>query len=84
MHSISDFDVVTVSYDAPRQGVPESVGFDIEVKMTTPDDLAATPAAEVERMVSATLAMVRPRALTARCRPRSVRQWHWHLLRQWH
>ncbi|KAK9830606.1 hypothetical protein WJX81_004355, partial [Elliptochloris bilobata] len=40
------------------KGVPESVGFDIEVKMTTPDNLPAAPAAEVERMVSAILATV--------------------------
>ena len=61
--------------DARRQGVPESVSFDIEVKMTTPDDLAATPAAEVERMVSATLAIVRPSTLTAHCRRRHLRHW---------
>lgn len=44
---------------AAHQGVPESVGFDIEVKMTTPDNLPAAPAAEVERMVSAILDTVR-------------------------
>jgi len=44
---------------AAHQGVPESVGFDIEVKMTTPDNLPAAPTAEVERMVSAILDTVR-------------------------
>lgn len=33
--------------------------------MTTPDDLPATPAAEVERMVSVTLTTVRPSVLNA-------------------
>lgn len=39
--------------------VPESVGFDIEVKMTTPDSAPATPPAEVARVVGAILAEVR-------------------------
>ncbi|PSC67608.1 Glycerophosphodiester phosphodiesterase GDE1 isoform B [Micractinium conductrix] len=38
--------------------IPPSVAFDIEIKMATPNDLAVTPPAEVERMVSATLAAV--------------------------
>lgn len=56
------------------------MGFDIEVKMTTPDDLAATPAAEVERMVSASLAIVRPSTLSAHCRRRHLRPWSYALL----
>ncbi len=48
-----------------RQGVSEAVGFDIEVKLATPDDLAATPAAEVERMVAPILAAVRAPAHAA-------------------
>jgi len=52
-----------------RQGVPEDVGFDIEVKLATPDNLAATPAAEVERMVAPILAAVRSPAHAAPCAP---------------
>jgi len=52
-----------------RQGVPEAVGFDIEVKLATPDDLAATPAAEVERMVAPILAAVRSPAHAAPSAP---------------
>ena len=33
------------------QGVDHSVGFDIEVKMAMPAELAVTPPQEVERMV---------------------------------
>lgn len=39
--------------------IPESVGFDIEVKMTTPDTEACTPPEEVDRVVTAILAEVR-------------------------
>lgn len=39
-------------------GIPPSVAFDLEVKMAVPDDVAVTPAAEVDRMVSAILAAV--------------------------
>jgi glycerophosphodiester phosphodiesterase len=35
--------------------LPPHVGFDIEVKLATPDDLPATPAEEVERIVTAVL-----------------------------
>jgi glycerophosphodiester phosphodiesterase len=35
--------------------VPEHVGFDIEVKMATPDSCPRTPQAEVDRMVNAVL-----------------------------
>ncbi|KAL4440128.1 hypothetical protein ABPG75_003129 [Micractinium tetrahymenae] len=38
--------------------IPPHVAFDIEIKMATPDDLAVTAPAEVDRMVSATLAAV--------------------------
>ena len=44
--------------DAP-QGVDPSIGFDIEVKMATPPDLAATPPREIERMVAPILATVK-------------------------
>lgn len=40
------------------EGLPPSVAFDIEIKMATPDCVAFTPATEVDRMVSATLAAV--------------------------
>jgi glycerophosphodiester phosphodiesterase len=40
------------------QGVDPSIGFDIEVKMATPPDLAVTPGQEVERMVAPILATV--------------------------
>lgn len=36
----------------------EHVGFDIEVKMATPDDLAETHAEEIERMVAPILNVV--------------------------
>lgn len=39
-------------------GVPVSVGFDIEVKMTTPDTVERTPGAEVRRVVDPILAVV--------------------------
>jgi glycerophosphodiester phosphodiesterase len=38
--------------------LPKSVGFDIEVKMTTPDHVAATPQAEIKRMADAITAVV--------------------------
>ncbi len=41
------------------QRVPPHVGFDIEVKMTTPDDVLMTTPAEVDRMVDAILHEVR-------------------------
>ena len=40
------------------QGVDQSVGFDIEVKMATPPELAITPPQEVERMVTPILEAV--------------------------
>ena len=46
--------------------LPPSVGFDIEVKMATPDDLAVTPPGEVERVVAPVLAAVE------RCCPPSL------------
>lgn len=39
-------------------GLPPSVGFDIEVKMTTPNTVAQTPTAEVRRVVDPILAVV--------------------------
>ncbi|EFN52895.1 hypothetical protein CHLNCDRAFT_138426 [Chlorella variabilis] len=39
-------------------GIPPSVAFDLEIKMAVPDDVVVTPAHEVDRMVSATLAAV--------------------------
>lgn len=39
-------------------GIPPHVAFDIEIKMATPDSVPATPPAEVDRMVDATLAAV--------------------------
>lgn len=39
-------------------GLPSSVGFNIEVKMATPDDVMRTPAVEVERVVSSILQVV--------------------------
>lgn len=44
--------------EAVFNSVPESVGFDIEVKMTTPDDLVHTPQEEIDRMLSAILRVV--------------------------
>jgi glycerophosphodiester phosphodiesterase len=44
------------------EGLPPELGFNIEVKMATPDSLAVTPAAEVERMVAPIL-----RVLQAYC-----------------
>lgn len=38
--------------------VPEHVAFDIEVKMTTPDDMVHTPAEEVQRMVNSIMRLV--------------------------
>lgn len=38
--------------------IPHSVAFDLEIKMAVPNDVAVTPPAEVDRMVSATLAAV--------------------------
>ena len=38
--------------------IPAEIGFDIELKMTTPDDQLHTTAAEVSRMSDATLAVV--------------------------
>jgi glycerophosphodiester phosphodiesterase len=38
--------------------LPPWVAFDLEIKMATPDDMAVTPPAEVDRMVTATLAAV--------------------------
>lgn len=38
--------------------MPHSVGFDIEVKMTTPDDVHITPAEEVDRVVRPLLELV--------------------------
>jgi len=40
------------------QSVPSNIGFDIEVKMTTPHDMEQTPADEVERVVDATLSTI--------------------------
>lgn len=40
------------------QAVDPSVGFDIEVKMATPPELAVTPAQEVDRMVGPILQAV--------------------------
>ncbi len=40
------------------QAVDPSVGFDIEVKMATPPELAVTPPQEVERMVTPILEAV--------------------------
>ena len=40
------------------QAVDLSVGFDIEVKMATPPELAVTPPQEVERMVTPILEAV--------------------------
>ena len=40
------------------QGVDSSIGFDIEVKMATPPNLAVTPGQEVERLVAPILATV--------------------------
>ncbi len=40
------------------QGVDRSVGFDIEVKMATPPELAVTPPQEIERMVAPILEAV--------------------------
>lgn len=40
------------------QGVDQSVGFDIEVKMATPPEVAVTPPQEVERMVTPILEAV--------------------------
>ena len=45
-----------MNYDL--QGVDQSVGFDIEVKMATPPGLAVTPQQEVERMVTPILEAV--------------------------
>ncbi len=39
-------------------GLPEDVAFDIEVKMTTPDDEERTPPEEVSRQLDAILAVV--------------------------
>lgn len=39
-------------------GVPESIGFDVEIKMTTPDTVAATPPEEITRMLDAILPVV--------------------------
>jgi hypothetical protein len=53
-------DVIAAIYCSPwniielqlyLQAVDASVGFDIEVKMATPPELAVTPQAEVDRMV---------------------------------
>lgn len=41
------------------RGVPESVGFDIEVKMTTPSSQPCTNPDEVDRVVTAILAEVK-------------------------
>ena len=38
--------------------IPQEIGFDIEVKMTTPNDILRTPQEEVERVVTATLLAV--------------------------
>jgi glycerophosphodiester phosphodiesterase len=46
------------------EGLPPELGFNIEVKMATPDSMAVTPAAEVERMVGPIL-----RVLQAYCDP---------------
>ena len=54
----TDFSV-TCRLDEVFRGMPESVGFDIEVKMTTPDAEPHTAPQEVERMVTAILAEVR-------------------------
>lgn len=40
------------------QALPESVGFNIEVKMSVPHTIAVTPAEEVDRMVLPILACV--------------------------
>ena len=54
---------VTTEDDLPTlaevfSAVPMHVAFDIEVKMTTPDDVECTPPEEVERVVNAILAGV--------------------------
>lgn len=57
--------------------VPQEVGFDIEVKMTTPHDILKTPPEEVERVVTATLIAVDQASLISSSpstlrRPRAV------------
>lgn len=44
--------------EAVFQSVPETIGFDIEVKMTTGDDIEHTPSDEVDRVLSAVLPVV--------------------------
>ena len=46
------------SAECGLQGVDHSLGFDIEVKMATPAELAVTPPQEVERMVGPILKAV--------------------------
>ena len=46
------------SAECGLQGVDHSLGFDIEVKMATPTELAVTPPQEVERMVGPVLKAV--------------------------
>lgn len=57
--------------------VPQEVGFDIEVKMTTPHNILKTPPEEVDRVVTATLKAVDQASIissspTALRRPRAV------------
>ena len=49
---------LTTDVISDLQGVDQSVGFDIEVKMATPPELAVTPPQEVERMVAPILEAV--------------------------
>ncbi|KAG2444173.1 hypothetical protein HYH02_009112 [Chlamydomonas schloesseri] len=44
--------------EAVFRAMPPEVGFDIEIKMTTGDDVVHTPAEEVDRMLSAILPVV--------------------------
>lgn len=53
-------------------GLPSHIAFDIEVKMTTPNDLERTPAEEVERVVTATLAAVDAAAASSKMGIRAV------------
>ncbi len=53
-------------------GVPGHVSFDIEVKMTTPNDVERTPPEEIDRVVTATLAAVDAAAAAAGGRTRAV------------